>query len=57
MLRLTRGESEGDGLVEQLLDVIIKELDQSVGTAAGTSHWFVLYVFCFSLFQIPKFSC
>ncbi|XP_078174265.1 serine/Threonine-kinase ATM-like protein isoform X2 [Carex rostrata] len=38
MLRLNRGASGGGGLVEQFLDVIIKELDQSVGTASGTSH-------------------
>ncbi|KAF3329020.1 serine/threonine-protein kinase ATM [Carex littledalei] len=39
MLRLNRGVSGGGGLVEQFFDVIIKELDQSVGTASGTSHW------------------
>lgn len=50
MLRLNRGASEGGGLVEQLLDVIIKELDQSVGTASGTSHWLLSIFILFFLF-------
>ncbi|KAJ1684822.1 hypothetical protein LUZ63_016212 [Rhynchospora breviuscula] len=39
ILTLNRGTSEGDELVKQFLDVIIKELDQSVCTSSGTSHW------------------
>ncbi|KAJ3700717.1 hypothetical protein LUZ61_004422 [Rhynchospora tenuis] len=38
IMRLNRGTSGGDGLAKQLLDVIIKELDQSVCSASGTSH-------------------
>ncbi|KAJ3694312.1 hypothetical protein LUZ60_009792 [Juncus effusus] len=39
ILRLNRGNSEGGRIVEQFLDVIIKELDQSFTTGSGTSNW------------------
>ncbi|OAY80036.1 Serine/threonine-protein kinase ATM, partial [Ananas comosus] len=35
LLKLNRGTSEGSRLVEQLLDIIIKELDQSISSGAA----------------------
>lgn len=35
LLKLNRGTSEGSRLIEQLLDIIIKELDQSISSGAA----------------------
>lgn len=36
-LNLTRGVADGSGVVEQLLDIVCRELDQSSSSSSGTS--------------------
>lgn len=42
-LNLTRGGADGSSLVEQLLDVVCKDLDQSNISSTGVPWWVFLF--------------
>lgn len=41
MLNLTRGSSESSSLVEQLLDVVTRELD--LGSSSSSASWYIFF--------------